>query len=92
MNSARHRACLLGDCAMDDILFCKRQVIREEGDKFNCQVSCALEGLSAQGFVKEGDTSALVFFDSLDMDGTYSLALGLCKGGGIGSSCNRKGG
>ncbi len=82
---------LLCNGATNDILFCRRQAIGEEGGEFHCQVSCAPEGLGAQGFVKKGDSHALVLFSNLDVDGPYNLAPGLCKGAGIGG-CSRKGG
>ncbi len=84
--------CLLYNGAMDDILFHGRQVIGEEGDKFHCQVGYAPEGLGAQSFVKKRDSHALILFGNLNVDGTYNLTLGLCKGGGSGGSCSRKGG
>jgi len=33
-----------------------------------------------------------MLFGNLNVDSTYDLALGLCKGGGIGGSCSRQGG
>jgi len=73
--------CLLCNGAMDDILFRRRQVIGEEGDEFHDQVSCAPEGLGAQGFVKKGDSHALVLFSNLDVDGPYNLVPGFVQGG-----------
>jgi len=83
--------CLLCDGVTDDILFHGRQAIREKGDKFHCQVGCALKGLGGQGFVKKSDSHAFMLFGNLNVDGMYNLALGLCKGGGSGDSCSRKG-
>ncbi len=87
-----HKAqCLFGDCTAYNILFCGRKGVREEGDKFDHQISCVPEGCGAQGFVEEGDGSTLVLLGNLDMDGPHNLALGLCKGGGSGGSCSGRG-
>jgi len=83
--------CLLCDGATDDILFCRRQAIGEKGDKFHCQVGCGLESLSLQSFVKKSDSCTLMLFGNLDMEGTYTLALRLCKGGGCGGSNSGEG-
>jgi len=72
-----HQAqCLFGDHMVYDVLFHGRKVVREEGDKFHHYVSCAPEGLGAQGFVEEADGSTLVLLGNLDMDSPHDLVLG----------------
>ncbi len=68
--------CLFGDGAMDDVLFCGREVVGEEGDKFHHEVSCAPEGHGLQGFVEEGSGSTLMLLGNLNMDSPHNLVLG----------------
>jgi len=41
--------------------------------------------------VKKSDSHALMLFGNLNMEGTYNLALRLCKGGGCGGSNSGEG-
>jgi len=52
--------CLFGDSTADDVLFHGWEAIREEGDKFHCQISCAPEDCGLQCFVEEDNGSTLV--------------------------------
>ncbi len=60
----------------DDVLFCGREVVREEGGKFHHQISCMPEDHGSQGFVEEDNGSTLVFLGYLNMDSLHSLVLG----------------
>jgi len=42
--------------------------------------------------VKKGSGSTLTLFSNLNVNGTYSLVLGLYQGGGAGGSCCGEGG
>ena len=46
-----------------------------------------MEGLSAQGFVEQGNGCTLMLFSNLDVNGLYSLAFRLYQGGGTKGTC-----
>jgi len=60
---------------MDDILFCRREVVRVEGDNFHCQIHCVLENHGLQCFVEEDNDIFLMLLGYLNMDSLHSLAL-----------------
>ena len=62
-------------------------MVREEGDKFHCQVGGSTEGLSAQDFVEQGSGRALMLFSNFDVNGSDSLALRLYQGGSTKDTC-----
>jgi len=77
----RKAQCLFGDCMAYNILFGRRETVREEGDQFDHQIGCAPEGCGAQGFVEEGDGHTLILLGNLDMNGPHNFwCLGCAKG------------